>query len=360
MSALHQPLENEVKFASPARQSFQSHLDRLEQVEQEVIADLPNQTDEQIVDTRQRARLLGKTAWRIECACDAQFVERAEKVKSGRGNIDTDAIGIMAIVAKRSKQLGCTPSTVYNNAKIHRLIEAAKQFTGNVFSEKTISDTLDEKGFFTAALSASNPIEALQKFTAKRIEDSKFSVTDAFRMLEESGETKKLASLRAVNAARTADRECVVEALRNARKKIQEEIVVPFPDTELAQRIFGDCLSTIDEELEEAFDDDAAKALSLAWDRGFNTEVELSKFTGFPLEVVSRVMGKMSELGEFIPVRRSNANETSKRWHKVGESLPPEMRSMKPVQPMLPNIGIMDGVLRMEDEEDLDELSWRD
>lgn len=324
---------------SPARVNFQTHLERLEQVEQEVISDLPNQTDEQILDTRQRARLLGKTAWRIECACDAQFVERAEKVKSGRGNIDIDSIGVMAIVTKRAKQLGCTPSTVYNNAKIHRLIEAAKQFTGNVFSEKTISEALDEKGFFTAALSAVNPIDALQKFTEKRILDHNFSVTDAVRLLEDAGETKKLATLRALSEARTADRDEVVNALREARKKIQEEIVAPFPDTELAQRIFGDCLSTIDEELEEAFDEDAAKALSLAWDRGFKTEAELSKFTGFPLEVVSRVMGKMGELGEFILVRKTNAlSEPTRRWHKVGEPLPPEMRSTRPVQPMLPHI----------------------
>lgn len=346
MSALPRHDSTSVSLTSPARQSFESHLERLAQVEQEVISDLPNQSEEQIVEIRQRARLLGKTAWRIECACDAQFVERAEKVKSGRGNVDVDSIGVMAIVTKRAKQLGCTPSTVYNNAKIHRLIEAAKQFTGNVFSEKTISDTLDEKGFFTAALSAVNPIEALQKFTEKRIEDTKFSVTDAFRLLEETGETKKLATLRALNAARTADRDDVVNALRTARTKIQEEIIAPFPDSELAQRIFGDCIQTINEELEEADDEDVAKALRLAWDRGFKTEAELSKFTGFPLEVVSRVMGKLSELGEFILVRKTDIAEPSRRWHKVGETLPPEMRNVTPIQPRLPHI----------DDEEFDEF----
>ena len=340
---------HESTLTSPARQSFQTHLERLEQVEQEVIADLPNQTDEQIIDTRNRARLLGKTAWRIECACDAQFVERAEIVKSGRGNVDVDSIGVMAIVTKRAKELNCTPSTVYNNAKIHRLIEAAKQFTGNVFSEKTISDTLDEKGFFTAALSAVNPIEALQKFTEKRIEDSRFSVTDAFRLLEDTGETKKLATLRALNTARTAERDDVVNALRLARKKIQEEIIAPFPDSDLAERIFGDCIQTINEELEEADDEDVANALRLAWDRGFKTEAESSKFTGFPLEVVSRVMGKLSELGEFILVRKTSTTETSRRWHKVGETLPAEMRNVKPTQPALPFIN--------ESDED-DDLGW--
>ena len=336
MSALPRHDSSIVPITSPARQSFQTHLERLAQVEQEVISDLPNQTDEQIIETRTRAKLLGKTAWRIECACDAQFVERAEKVKSGRGNVDVDSIGVMAIVTKRAKQLNCTPSTVYNNAKIHRLIEAAKQVAGNVFSEKTISDTLDEKGFFTAALSAVNPIEALQKFTEKRIADSRFSVTDAFRLLEQTGETKKLATLRALNAARTAERDDVVNALREARKKIQEEIIAPFPDTELAERIFGDCIQTINEELEEADDEDVAKALRLAWDRGFKTEPELSKFTGFPLEVVSRVMGKLSELGEFILVRKTNVSETGRRWHKVGEDLPAELRNVNPIQPMLP------------------------
>lgn len=325
-----------VSFTSPARQSFQTHLERLEQVEQEVISDLPNQTEEQIIETRQKASLLGKTAWRIECACDAQFVERAEKVKSGRGNVDVDAVGVMAIVAKRAKQLGCTPTTVYNNARVHRLIEAAKQFTGNVFSEKTISDTLVEKGFFTAALSASNPIEAIQKFTERKITDPKFSVSDAFRLLEETGETKKLASLRAVNAARTADREQVLDALREARKKIKEEIITPFPDSELAERIFGGCLSDIDEELEEAFDEDTANALRLAWSRGFKTEPQLSNFTGFPLEVVSRIMGRLGDEGEFILVRRTDGTEMAKRWHKVGEMLPAEMRNVAPTQPMLP------------------------
>lgn len=332
--------------ASPARESFQNHLERLEQVEQEVISDLPNQTEDQIVDTRLRARLLGKTAWRIECACDAQFVERAEKVKSGRGNVDSNAIGVMAIVAKRAKQIGCTPITVYKNAQIHRLIEAAKVTTGNVFSEKTISDSLDEKGFFTVALSADNPIEAIQNFTQKKIEDSRFSVGDASRLLESTGSTRKLASLRAVNAARTADREQILSALREAKKKIQEEIIATFPDSELAERIFGSCLSDIDEELEEAFDEDAAKAFRLAWDRGFQTEAQLSKFTGFPLDVVSRVMGRLSAEGEFILVRRTDLSEDVRRWYKVGEAMPPEMRNVTPVQAQLP----LDDNLYLDDE----------
>lgn len=309
-------------FQSQARQKFHRFLTGLAALVPEVLADLEHQNDDEILKTRSSAHLLEESAWRIHCACDAQFVERAVKLRGGRGLKDVTAIGVKATIAKRAKQIGVTPRTVEKNAQVFRLMQTETSVLANA--------TLRDKHFYISALSAANPEYAINLFAEKKRDNPKFKVSDSYRLLAAEGLTKQQANQRAVDRVREATGELSgrgeqIDHIKQTIEWMRNEVVTRCSDEE-TMRIHEGYISELQDHLNFMFDEDVKVALRESWDKGNHHENELSADTGFPAEVVARVMGALHEESEFIPVPYRGAENKSRRWHKVGEELPPELR----------------------------------
>jgi hypothetical protein len=309
---------------SRTQQTFLQYLNRLAAVESAVIEDLENQSDHQILLTRSKARMLESAAWRIECACDYILLNR-EPIPHrarGRGHKDIEGRGWNANAAKRAKEVGCLPRQIEKNSQIFKLILEIK----NTVPSDGILETLKEKSFYYAALSAADPIEALSEFTLKRQANPKFRVTDAYRLLMSEGKTKNQIARHAVQKFERRD---LLTHLRKARHVLQQ-LMKECPDSKLAKKLYSDSLTNINDEIREMFDEDAADLLCKAWEDNNHNERQLSLATGLPKDVVSRLMGRMSEEGKFIVVPQSTNGSTPKVWHRVGKALPPELRTKRP------------------------------
>jgi hypothetical protein len=157
-----------------------NYLDRLEEFENTVIELLPYGTDEEVEQTRIRARALGKAGWRIECACDAVLLSR-EPLKGGRGRIDIEGVGRIAAARDEGKKKGKVASTVRRNAQIFNTFKT-------VLNDQ--HSLLDDKGFFEAALRAPNAKKAIKMFEKERSENPNFSVGDAFKLAKNLKESQ--------------------------------------------------------------------------------------------------------------------------------------------------------------------------
>lgn len=145
-------------------------IDRAEKSERDVIALLPTLTLDELIYTRNSARLLHCTAWKIEIACDAEIWDRAQSL-SQTGKKDLGEKGIMAQVNKRAEEIGCGASTVRANARLYR------RFAPLLSTEQG----LDDKGFYQAAMKADDPEAKLQEWAQKKVENPFFRVADAWR-----------------------------------------------------------------------------------------------------------------------------------------------------------------------------------
>lgn len=284
---------------------------KLSVIEKEIFHSLDNQSEAEILDTRKQSKIAGRFAWRVEVACDAQIVLRARQHKM-RGKTNGMAeVGVAAAVRKRAKEIGCTRNLIFKNARIFELIQEAEN--GNTENTFLLQE-LDEKGYYLAALNAVDPKAALLLFASKKKELKRFRVSDAFRILSTLGLTNKAASLKAVGSIRTAPRKEVFDYLKKVKA-----LLTDCPDTETFNRLLGDCLLDVNDQIEEMFEEDVSKALKKHWSESCNTEESLSVQTGFPIEIVSR---KLATSESFIKI----PNSTPQRWHKVGQPLPPELR----------------------------------
>lgn len=141
----------------------------------DIIDALPTLTDEHLLETRRRAKDLGQVAWKIECAADAEILNRT-KAKTGRGNIDSEGAGVTSAVRDAADKLGVSERTIFLNAKIHKVISEAEKTTENVFS------SLD-KSHVIAALGAENTTAALEAIVKEHDADRSFSARDAKRLV---------------------------------------------------------------------------------------------------------------------------------------------------------------------------------
>jgi len=305
--------------------AFVSHAERLAKIEFEVIANLPQQDSTQVLQTRANAKLLSETAWRIECACDAQLISNAKNMRS-RGSLgDTEGIGKMAAVRRQAKKVGCTPQTIFKNAQIFHLIKKAEGANPEMSTSLRI---LNERKYFVVALMAADPIAALNIFIEKKKSLSRFRTTDAERLLERLGLTKKSVSSVAINNARESlpalsTRASEIEHINLTIDLIKEQVISKCTNSEVI-RIHESYIEELSAYMgEELFDQDAAMALRRAHRMGNHWEDQLAKATKFPLEVVHREMRLLGALGQFIEVPGQIGKV---RWHKVGEPLPPELR----------------------------------
>lgn len=306
-----------------ARQNFQQWLDSLPGVEAGLLQDIPQQNDEELLKTRLSTRKVKQFQWVVDCACDHEFIERAQRARRGRGNVDLEGIGLQAALSRRAKKLGCTPRTIQKNAQVYRLILQALE---NDAFGAPILPVLDEWGYWYAASStAADPLSAIFHFAHQKSTAKRFRVTDAYRLLVTQGMTRGQSNNEAISKVRDNDRAALMEHYADAKAKLKS-ILETCPADETAKGIYAplqDVLDDIEDELSEGFDEDAMTALRAAWDKGAYTEPELVEATKFPIDVVSRLMGRMGAQGEYIKV----PGRPVRTWHKSGVfPLPPELR----------------------------------
>lgn len=150
---------------------------RLEEQRDALLELLPTADDDTVIEIRMSARAVGVWAWLIECACDAELKSRTERQKGGRGKKDTNGIGRKAAYGQQAYLDGKSVRTVERNAQI---IE-----TFGVETCVMRGASLQDKGFFIAALSAPDPIKAIETFEEEKAENPFFEVQDAWALVNE-------------------------------------------------------------------------------------------------------------------------------------------------------------------------------
>jgi hypothetical protein len=206
---------------------------------------------------------------------------------------------------------------VTRNAQVFRLVSKVAENEGD--------DTpiLDAKEFYVTALTAVDPVAAVKLFINRKATSSRFRATDAARLLTAERMTKSHATSVALDAARPADRATLSAHFEKARDIVQA-LLVECPNEELAEDIYGECLSNIDDQIAEMFDEDAGAAIRKAHEDGHKAEDAMARVTGFPLDVVSRLMGRFGEEGDYILVPQVAG--APRLWHKVGDTVPEALR----------------------------------
>nr|MDQ3326963.1 site-specific DNA-methyltransferase [Chloroflexota bacterium] len=139
----------------------------LDSLQERIIERLPSLSDEGLLRAREASVTLGRVAWRIECACDAEEVGRAIE----RGHKTEE-------IKDYAKQLNVGTTTVYRNADIHRVFFPR---TG----KNDLEDILPDKMYWRAALDAPNPIAAIEMFAEIKGAGTHFLPADAERLVKD-------------------------------------------------------------------------------------------------------------------------------------------------------------------------------
>lgn len=157
-------------------------LTALEGDTDKVIASLPEREDDELLTIRRQASILGKCAWRIEAACDAEIVKRGH-ARRGRGNKDIEGAGVKAAVAKHAAELNVDPRRVWENAQLHANFfdtENSASARTNLASNGSV-EILEDKSFYLAAMASDDPHATLEYFAQQKTENPFYSTRDAWR-----------------------------------------------------------------------------------------------------------------------------------------------------------------------------------
>ena len=143
-----------------------------------LIKRIPTLADDDVIQTRERASNMGKAAWRIECACDAEIIKRTQ-ARRGRGNVDAEGVGVMATVFSVAADAGVSPQTILRNAQIHKTF-----FGGREENTLNVESILEDKSFYIKALSASDPHAAIEMIAENKSANPFYSARDAERDID--------------------------------------------------------------------------------------------------------------------------------------------------------------------------------
>lgn len=160
-------------------------LNDLDQKAEAIIDAIPGMDDDQLLDLRSAVIQAGKACWRIEIAADYEIRQRLH-ARRGRGNIDTEGVGVKAALAERAAELGLSIETIKKNAQIHKVFFASENGVG-AYPILEASAVLKDKTFFAEALRADDPHKAVIEFAEKKRNDPLFSTRAARREVEEIG-----------------------------------------------------------------------------------------------------------------------------------------------------------------------------
>lgn len=227
-------------------------MNEIERRADEVIEALPQRTDEEVIEIRTSARTVGRASWRIEAACDAEILDRT-KLKGGRGQKDVEGVGVVATVKRVAAELGVSPRTIFDNARIHNTFFAPQMDADacTTFADGT-DDHLEEKEYYKAALASPDPRETLEYFARQKAENPRFSTGDAWRIVKEKPAPPLSEMLPAIADERvmkiwvdycTASRrmaEAVPMASETIRYHLEEmKFIIETPAQQVQDRIIG-------------------------------------------------------------------------------------------------------------------------
>jgi hypothetical protein len=168
---------------SPIATSAIEFFNNVEMTADSIISSLPHMADEDVMTIRMQARTFGRVSWRIECACDAEILNR-ESARRGRGIKDVEQCGVDAAVRKHAHEIGVDPRTIYRNAEIIQTFFNSDSAVSNKLAHGSL-DHLVEKDFYIAAMSTVDPWETIEKFAKMKTDNPCFSTRDAWRMTKE-------------------------------------------------------------------------------------------------------------------------------------------------------------------------------
>jgi len=296
---------------------FLSNTEKLHAIETEVIRNLESQSEDEILEVRRRSKILGKTAWKIEVACDAQILSRAENMRKAPGwkrtwKGDVGGRGVTAAVRKRAKALGVTPNTIFKNAAIFRLIKSVE--SDNPDNTKSLG-ILDEKSYFHAALTAADPKTALLTFAEEKKVRKRFRVSDAYRYLEKHCLTRKAVTTKVVQSARAeisklSRRNLEIQHVLDCISKTQANIKL-CPSSEV-NRIHQDYIDELRFYIEgDLFMEDLAVLLKRSISKGNKTSDQMSKDVGLPIDVVEREISLLATVSHLVRVPGTTPQEWS-------------------------------------------------
>lgn len=290
----------------------------LEGIRDQFIPLLPELSDKKIIEIRGAARIVGVWSWIVECACDAETLSRVDARKGGRGNKDEEQEGRLATIRQQAYRDGKGVSTLYQNAQIF-----------NTFGLETIlahGNTLQEKGFWVAALSAPDPIEAVETLAEKKSDNPFLEVQDAAAEIDPLREKHEKAKREFVETFRTVPRKAVGEWIKLTARPAVGQLKRDCPDPKLA-KFWNDMDSQLAEREEAMLIEDAEVALFYAWEKGYVTEPQMCDFTGLLRLEIHTTMLSLQEKGYFVEQAQvwkpaKARGQRTKEWKRTTKPLP--------------------------------------
>lgn len=282
---------------APSLHALES-LENLTTFERAIMRKLDTASVNELVRIGEIAHRLGGTAWRIECKAYAKLLER-EHAKRGRGNKDTEGVGVKAAAHAVAEATKRHPRTILRDVQIYREL---LQNGGNDTIE------LHDKSFFVIALAAHNPQKAIRRIAKLKRKQPDFSTREARILVEDmnAGRTPR-AELATIDVMR--------EHLDHVAKTLSSDFIPNAPKEDLVKRYYQDWKDDIDWERERLKKDkrDLKRAILDAYSkRGAFTEEMIAQELDRPIEEVRAATKEMIAEGVFTGYVREGG-ETEKQ-----------------------------------------------
>lgn len=291
---------------------------KLEDIRDQFVEVLPRLDDKTIDAVRMGAKAVSVWAWVVECACDAEILDRAEAKKGGRGRKDEEGQGKVAAAGQKANEDAKSVRTVYRNAQII-----------NTFGVETIAThgkTLQDKGFWIAALDAPDPVEAIEVFAEKKTATPSWEVRDAHREVDAIKGKHETAKRAFSEKVTTFSRKAACEWLRFTAEPELDKLATSCTFPMLA-KIFRDAQQECREAADALFLDNAQECVLYIWSKGKNTVDQLVNFTCLPRVEILRVLEALAEKGYFVEKPRAWKTKQGRgtrimEWHRTEKPLP--------------------------------------
>lgn len=293
-----------LRIVHPPSEKLSAQVDKLSEMASQLLSSLTSMKEEEIITNRKRAQKLGAQQLRIELACDAELWDR-DQVKRGHGT-DSEDRSISVAIAKRAKEIGCSPKTIKRNAKIFSYFKDVLDSTVRV---------LPDKGYYQVALASANPLQTLNLFIERKTSMAKFTVADATRFLSGEKREREVSKRAFVERHRSKDNKALEAHILWAIEKIQREVKAVCPSREFSKSVYNPLILDMREYLDTMFSDDAKEALRSAWAAGFRKEDQMAKATGLSRAEVSDCMKMLAGEGEFMEIEQRGETEQAKGGH---------------------------------------------
>jgi hypothetical protein len=274
----------------------------LEESRDRLIESLPKLTDDQVDQVKMSARALGVYAWLIEAACDDEIVSRIEKHKGGRGNTDDEEEGRQAAVRQQAYKDAKSERTVYRNRQIIQ--------TFGIQTIVTHGTTLQDKGYWVAALTAPDPHEAIESFVEKKTNNVFWEVKDAYKEVDAIKRGHEKVKREFNEAVTTVGRKAAYEWLQLHAEPALDALIRACPIPGFGDRVFKEAIKQCEEQRDALYLVNAQECLLYVWTKGYRTESEMKEFTRLPSVEIRRVMDALTEKGFFV--------EKEREWKAAG------------------------------------------